>query len=63
MSQAREPRTNGSDRSIAVFVLSIALLLTPAVDWWAGDHAPWWSGFAIWGLLIAACRYVNRARD
>ena len=40
------------DRVLILFLLALVLLLSPLVQWWAGDRVPWYSPYLVWALLI-----------
>lgn len=60
---SHELREPGSDRSVAMFILSAALLISPSLRWWAAAGNPWWLVFALWGLLILLCAWSSHVSD
>ena len=40
------------DRVILSLLLALFLLVSPLLDWWAHDDAPWYLPYLIWLLLI-----------
>jgi hypothetical protein len=41
------------DRVILLLLLALFLLVSPLLDWWARDDAPWYLPYLIWSGLIA----------
>jgi hypothetical protein len=56
------PRDHESilDRVILLFLFALFLLLSPLLNWWAGDTSPWYSPYLIWALLIALTWLLQR---
>ena len=42
----------GNDWVVALFVIALGVLLTPAVQLWAAPGVHWLLPYAIWGVLI-----------
>lgn len=43
---------SGADRALLLFLLALGGLLSPALLLWTGPGRPWWSLYAVWGLII-----------
>ncbi len=52
----------GHDGSWLVFLLALALLVSPVLLLWAAPGRPWWLVFAVWGAIVGAIAYVHRRR-
>lgn len=55
-----DPEDRSNDWVIALFAVSLALLLTPALQVWAAPETPWAVPYAVWGLLILLAWAVQR---
>ena len=55
-----DPENRSNDWVIALFVVSLALLLTPALQVWAAPETTWAVPYAVWGLLILLAWAVQR---
>lgn len=51
------------DRVLLLFLLALFLLLSPVLEWWAADDAPWYGPYVIWGGLIALAFWLQRRMD
>lgn len=50
--------TRRGEVAITLVVLAAVLLVSPVRALWVGG--PWWSGFALWGLLLVAAGWSSR---
>lgn len=41
------------DLAIILLLVALLLLLSPLMEWWAADSAPWYAPFGVWGGIIA----------
>jgi len=54
-------RSTSDRRAMAVVVFGAACwLLLFGRTWWASEHAPWWSPFALWCVLVFLGAAVTR---
>lgn len=58
--QNQREHENLLDRVILLFLFALFLLVSPLLNWWAGDTSPWYSPFLIWGLLIGLTWLLQR---
>lgn len=52
----------GNDWIVALFVVALGVLLTPAVQLWAAPGVSWLMPYAVWGMLILLT-YALQRRD
>jgi MYXO-CTERM domain-containing protein len=52
----------GSDRSLVLFLLALAALVSPALRLWIAPGSPWWSLYAVWALIVLAAALAARRR-
>jgi len=57
-----DPEHGNNDWVIALFAVTLALLLTPALQVWAAPGTPWAVPYAVWALLILLGWAVQRGR-
>jgi len=48
------------DKVILLLLLALFLLVSPLVNWWARDTAPWYLPYLIWLALIALSWWIQR---
>ena len=51
------------DRVILLLLFALFLLVSPLVQWWAGDGSPWYLPFLLWGALILLARRIQPRRE
>lgn len=57
-------RTEGpegsADRALLLFLFAAGALLSPALLLWIAPGRPWWTLYAVWGLIIAVAALAQR---
>lgn len=51
------------DRVVVLFLSALFLLVSPLMQWWAGDGSPWYLPFLLWGGLILLARWLQRCQE
>lgn len=54
------------DKALLLFLFALFLLLSPLTRWWAGEGAPWYLLFVVWGgiiLLAALLQLAHRRQE
>ena len=60
----RRPEDNQGegDHSLVLFLLAAGALLSPALQLWVAPGMPWWTLYAVWGVIIALAALAQRRR-
>ena len=54
----RPPR----ERAALVFLLAVALFVSPLTGWWSALPLPWWAMFVPWAAVIALAALAGERR-
>jgi len=49
-----------ADRALLLFLFAAGALLSPALLLWIAPGRPWWTLYAVWGLIIAVAALAQR---
>jgi len=50
------------DLAIILGLLTLLLFASPLTAWWAGMTLPWYTPYALWGLLVLLGAWVVRRK-
>jgi len=62
--EERLRRTEGpegsAERALLLFLFAAGALLSPALLLWIAPGRPWWTLYAVWGVIIVAAALAQR---